>query len=113
MIGSEGRSSGRMSNNAKRSHNKPHLEVLRNLTDKTLEWKLADEKFSRLLIATNFAEGDSSGAETMGLLYTTSDRLQMIEFMIKSTRPKTLTAEAVLRAADFAASCLRGALPGE
>jgi hypothetical protein len=54
---------------------KTHLEVLSDLTNKTLEGKLADEKLSWLLIATNFAKGNSSRAETMRLLYTTSDRL--------------------------------------
>jgi len=48
---------------------------LRNLTNKTLEGKLADEKLGGLLIATNLAEGDSSGTEAMGLLHTTRDGL--------------------------------------
>jgi hypothetical protein len=43
---------------------------LRNFTNETLEGKLPDKKLSRLLIATNFAESDSSRAETMGLLHT-------------------------------------------
>ena len=76
MIGSGDQSSRQISNNAKRGQIKTHLEVLRNLTNKTLEWKLADEKFSRLLIATNLAEGNSPRAETMRLLHTTGDRLQ-------------------------------------
>jgi hypothetical protein len=75
MIGNGDRSSRRISNNAKGGQIKMYLEVLCNLTNKTLEWKLADEKFSRLLIATNFAESDSSRAETMRLLHTTGDRL--------------------------------------
>lgn len=33
------------------------LEVLSNLTDKTLEGQLADEELGRLLIATNLTEG--------------------------------------------------------
>ena len=103
-----------VNDSVKGSHIKTYLEVLRDLTNETLEGKLADEKFSRLLVATNFTEGDSSRAETMGLLHTTSDRLQKMN-KIKSVKDirKTLTAEAVLRAADFAASCLRGALPEE
>ena len=52
-----------------------HFEVLRDLTDKTLKGKLADEKFSRLLVTTDFAQRHSSGTEAMRLLYTTSDRL--------------------------------------
>jgi hypothetical protein len=54
---------------------KTHLEVLSDLANKTLEGKLADEKLSWFLIATNFAESNGSRAETMRLLYTTSDRL--------------------------------------
>lgn len=39
---------------------KIRLEVLSNFTDKTLEGQLADQKLSRLLVATNLTEGDSS-----------------------------------------------------
>jgi hypothetical protein len=53
-----------------------HLEVLRDLTDETLEGQLADEELSRLLVATDLAEGDRSGTEAMGLLHTTSGGLQ-------------------------------------
>jgi hypothetical protein len=51
------------------------LEVLRDFTDETLEGKLPDEKFSRLLVATDLAKGDSSGTEAMGLLHTASGGL--------------------------------------
>ena len=39
---------------------KIRLEVLSNFTDKTLEGQLADQKLSRLLVATNLTEGNSS-----------------------------------------------------
>ena len=51
-----------------------HLEVLRNLTDETLEGQLADEELRRLLVATNLAQGDGTRAEAMGLLHTTGRR---------------------------------------
>lgn len=54
---------------------KTHFEVLSDLTNETLEGKLANKKFGGLLVATNFTESDSSGAEAMGLLHTTSDGL--------------------------------------
>jgi len=66
--------------------------ILSNLTNETLEWELADEQLSGLLITTNFTESDSSGPEAMGLL------------------TPAVTGTAVLRAA-LVASCLRGALP--
>ena len=47
------------------------LEVLSNLTNETLEGELADEKLSRLLVATDLTESDSSRAITMGLLHAT------------------------------------------
>ncbi len=75
MTGSGDRSSRRVNDDIKKGRIKTDLEVLSDLTNKTLEGKLADEEFSGLLIATNFTEGDSSRAETMGLLYTTSDCL--------------------------------------
>ncbi|KAL7465508.1 hypothetical protein ACHAXS_010974, partial [Conticribra weissflogii] len=50
------------------------LEVLRDLADKTLEGKLADEKVRRLLVATDLAEGNSSGTVAMGLLHSSCGR---------------------------------------
>ena len=47
------------------------LEVLGNLTDKTLEGQLADEELSRLLIATDLTESDGSGLVAVRLLDTT------------------------------------------
>ena len=54
---------------------KTHFEVLSDFTNETLEGKLADKKFGRLLVATNFTESNSSGAEAMRLLHTTSNGL--------------------------------------
>jgi len=53
-----------------------YLEILGNFTNKSLEGKLANEKLSRLLVTTNFTEGDGSGPEAMGLLHTTSGGLK-------------------------------------
>lgn len=47
------------------------LEVLGDLTNKTLEWQLADEELSRLLVATNLTESDGSWLVTVRLLDTT------------------------------------------
>jgi len=46
------------------------LEILRNLTDQSLEGKLADEQIGGLLVATNLAEGDGTRAVAMGLFDT-------------------------------------------
>ncbi len=48
------------------------LEVLSDLTNEALEGELADEKLSRLLVATDFTESDSSRAEAVRLLDATS-----------------------------------------
>ena len=48
-----------------------HLEVLSDLTNETLEGELPDEELSRLLVAPNFTESDSSGPEPVRLLNTT------------------------------------------
>ena len=48
-----------------------HLEILCDLTYEPLEGELPDEELSRLLVATDFTEGDGSGAETVRLLDTT------------------------------------------
>ena len=44
------------------------LEVLSDLTDKTLEGELADEKLGRLLVSSDLTESDGTGPVTMGLL---------------------------------------------
>lgn len=51
------------------------LEILCDLTHKTLEWKLADEELCRLLVTTDFTECDSTRAEAMRLLDTSSGDL--------------------------------------
>ena len=45
------------------------LEVLSDLADETLEGELADEEVGGLLVPTDLAEGDSSGAVAVGLLH--------------------------------------------
>ncbi|RUP46741.1 hypothetical protein BC936DRAFT_146577 [Jimgerdemannia flammicorona] len=42
------------------------LEVLGDLTDKALEGELADQELRRLLVATDFTEGDCAGPELIG-----------------------------------------------
>ncbi|GMR60804.1 hypothetical protein PMAYCL1PPCAC_30999, partial [Pristionchus mayeri] len=44
------------------------LEVLGDLTDKTLEGELADEKLGGLLVTTDLTKSDGSGTVAMGLL---------------------------------------------
>jgi histone H3 len=46
------------------------LEVLRDFTDKTLEGELSDQKFGRLLVATNLTESDGTRLIAMRLLDT-------------------------------------------
>ncbi len=48
------------------------LEVLGNLTNEALEGELSNEELSRLLVATDFSESDSSGLVSVGLLDTSS-----------------------------------------
>ncbi|KAL7491500.1 hypothetical protein ACHAWT_001632 [Skeletonema menzelii] len=48
------------------------LEILSDLTDKTLEGELADEQVGGLLVTTDLTESDGSGAVTVGLLDTSS-----------------------------------------
>ena len=50
------------------------LEVLSDLTDKTLEWELADEKLGRLLVSPDLTESHSSGPVAMGLLHAAGSR---------------------------------------
>jgi hypothetical protein len=48
-----------------------YLVVLCDFTNETLERQFADQEFGRLLVATNFTEGDGTGAEAVRLLDTT------------------------------------------
>jgi len=50
------------------------LEVLGNLTDKTLEGQLADQQVGGLLVTTNLTESDGTGSVAVGLLYTSGGR---------------------------------------
>ena len=50
------------------------LEVLSDLTDKTLEWELADEKLGRLLVSPDLTESHSSRPVPVGLLNSSSGR---------------------------------------
>ena len=50
------------------------LEILGDLTHKTLEGELADEEVSAFLVPTDLTEGDGSGAVTVGLLHTSGGR---------------------------------------
>jgi hypothetical protein len=49
------------------------LEVLGDFTDQTLEGQLADQEFSRLLVTTDFTEGDGSRSVSVGLLDSSSN----------------------------------------
>ena len=60
--------------NGRRLEAKIGLEILGNLTDQPLEWQLADEELSALLVTPDLTEGDSSWPVTMGLLDSTSSR---------------------------------------
>ena len=50
------------------------LEVLSDLTNKTLEGQLADEKLGGLLVTTDLTESDCSGPVTVRFLYTSGGR---------------------------------------
>ena len=50
------------------------LKVLGNLTNEALEWQLADQELSRLLVPTNLTESDSPGFISVGLLDTSGGR---------------------------------------
>ena len=49
------------------------LELMSDLTNKSLEGKLSDEEISGFLIFSDFSEGNGSGFEAVGLLDTGGD----------------------------------------
>jgi len=50
------------------------LEVLGDLTNEALEWKLPDEEISGLLVTTDLAKGNGAWAVTVGLFNTSCSR---------------------------------------
>jgi hypothetical protein len=62
------------SQNSRALETKIGLEVLSDLTNKALEWQLADEELSALLVTTDLAKSDRSGAVTVRLLHTSGSR---------------------------------------
>jgi len=58
--------------NSRRLEAKITLEVLSDLTNQALEWKLADQKLGGLLISSDFTKSDSSWLISVWLLDTTS-----------------------------------------
>ena len=50
------------------------LEVLSDLTDKTLEGQLSQEELGRFLVSTDLTEGNCAGSVTMRLLYSSGGR---------------------------------------
>ena len=49
------------------------LEVLSNLTNKSLEWQLADEELGGFLVTTDLTKGDGSWTVAMWLLDSSSN----------------------------------------
>lgn len=50
------------------------LEVLSNLTNETLEWKLSNKEFGRFLVSADFSQSDGTRLITVRLLDTTGRR---------------------------------------
>lgn len=53
-----------------------NLEVLRDLTNETLEWEFTDEQLRRFLVPTNLTKSDGTRAEPVWLLHATSCSLK-------------------------------------
>jgi uncharacterized protein YjiK len=66
----------RSSSHIQSNNKKNHLEILSDFTNKSLERELANEELSRLLVPSNFTKSDSSRAEPVRLLNTTSGSLK-------------------------------------
>jgi hypothetical protein len=62
------------SHDSRRLEAQVSLEVLGDLTDKTLEWQLADEKLCRFLVSTNLTQGNGSWSVSVRFLHSASGR---------------------------------------
>lgn len=89
-----------------------YFEVLRNLTNETLEWEFADEELGRFLVPTNLAEGDGTGTEPVWLLDTTRSGLyvaklnhQHVTTTAMTTTSPTMTSNGKIRYVRRRQSC--------
>jgi hypothetical protein len=62
------------SKNCRTLETKIGLEILSNLTNQSLEGKLADQELSGLLVSSDFSKGNSSWAVSVGFLDSSSGR---------------------------------------
>jgi hypothetical protein len=62
------------SKNSGTLESKVGLEVLSDLTNKALEWQLADQKLGGLLVSADLTESNGTWAVTVRFLYTTGSR---------------------------------------
>ena len=110
------------SKNGRSLEAKIRLEVLGNLTDQTLERKLADEKVGTLLVTTDLTKGDSSGTVTVGLLDSSSGRGRLtgslqnksrksMALVVRRSVSQVSTLYHSLFLLTLVANCLRGAFP--
>jgi hypothetical protein len=60
------------SSDGRRLESQVGLEVLGDLTDETLEGKLSDQEFGRLLVSSDLSKGDGSWSVTMRFLHSSS-----------------------------------------
>jgi hypothetical protein len=60
------------SKNCRALETKVSLELLSDLANQALEWELANEELSRLLVSSDFSEGNSAWAISVWFLYTSS-----------------------------------------
>ena len=61
--------------NSRRLESQVGLEVLGDFSDQSLEGQLSDQELGRLLVLSDFSEGDGTGPVSVGLLDTSSGRL--------------------------------------
>jgi hypothetical protein len=71
------------------------LEVLGNFTDKPLEGQLPDQELSTLLILTDFTEGNSTRAVTMGLLDSTGGWCRLTGSLGSELLPGSLSSSGL------------------
>ena len=75
------------------------LEVLGDLTNKTLEGQLADEKLGGLLVATDLTESDGTRLVSMGLLDASGRRSRLAGSLGSKLLTRGLTTGGLRRLA--------------
>ena len=94
------------SQNSTSLESKIRFEILSNLTNQALEWKLADQKLGTLLVSADLTKSNGTWAVTMRLLDTTSSRCTLASSLGSKLLAWSLTSSRLTSGLFRTSHCL-------